>query len=100
MFHVYLLKSQKTGRRYVGSWENLEARVRRHNLGDCKATRYGVPWTLVHSETFSNRVDAARKERFTRQAVVVTNLTNCNDRAVAAATGRGFESRRPEFYVE
>ena len=64
MFHVYVLKSQKTGRRYVGSCENLETRVRRHNLGHSKATRHGVPWTLVYSETFSNRADAARRERY------------------------------------
>jgi len=69
MFHVYVLKSEKTGRRYVGSCENLETRVRRHNLGHSKATRHGVPWTLVpwtlvHSETFSNRVDATRRERY------------------------------------
>ena len=64
MFHVYVLRSQKTERRYVGSCENLETRVRRHNLGHSKATRHGVPWTLVHSETFSNRVDATRRERY------------------------------------
>ena len=64
MFHVYVLKSQKTGRRYVGSCANLATRVRRPNLGHSKATRHGVPWTLVHSETFSNRADATRKERY------------------------------------
>src|SRR6516164_8402033 len=64
MFHVYVLKSEKTGRRYVGSCENLETRLRRHNLGHSKATRHGVPWTLVHSETFSNRADATRRERY------------------------------------
>ena len=64
MFHVYVLKSQKTGRRYVGSCENLETRVKRHNLGHSKAMRHGVPWTLVHSETFSNRADAVDRERY------------------------------------
>ena len=64
MFHVYVLKSEKTGRRYVGSCENLETRLRRHNLGQSKATCHGVPWTLVHSETFSNRADATRRGRY------------------------------------
>lgn len=64
MFHVYVLKSQKTGRRYVGSCENVKTRLRRRNLGHSKATRHGVPWTLVHSEAFSNRADAARRERY------------------------------------
>ena len=39
-------------------------RLRRHNLGHSKARRHGAPWTLVHSETFSNRADATRRERY------------------------------------
>jgi len=44
--------------------ENLEDRLRRHNSGDSKATRHGLPWALVHSESFSNRAEAVRKERY------------------------------------
>ena len=64
MFYVYVLQNTKTGRRYVGSCEKLNERVRRHNLGHSKATRHGIPWTLMHSECFSRRVDATRKERY------------------------------------
>jgi putative endonuclease len=64
MFYVYVLRSGKTGRRYVGSCENIDKRVRRHNAGHSKATRSGIPWVLVHSETFANRAEAARKERY------------------------------------
>jgi hypothetical protein len=44
MFYVYILRSEKTGRRYVGSCEDLDDRVRRHNAGEAKATRHGIPW--------------------------------------------------------
>jgi len=64
MFYVYVLQSTKTRRRYVGSCENLDERVRRHNLGIRKLTRHGIPWTLMHSESFSNRADAVRKKRY------------------------------------
>jgi putative endonuclease len=64
MFYVYVLQSDKTGRRYVGSCENVENRLRRHNSGDSKATCHGVPWALVHSESFLNRAEAVRKERY------------------------------------
>ena len=63
MFYVYVLRSSKTGRRYVGSCEN-DDRLRRHNAGHSKATRHGIPWILVHSESFSNRAEAAKKERY------------------------------------
>ena len=64
MFHVYVLRSGTTGRRYVGSCENVEGRVRRHNAGHSKSTRPGVPWILIHCESFSTRAEAVRKERY------------------------------------
>jgi putative endonuclease len=64
MFYCYVLQSQKTGRRYVGSCENLAERIRRHNAGDSKATKHGVPWILLHSETFATRSEAVRRERY------------------------------------
>jgi len=64
MFYCYVLRSQKTGRRYVGSCENLTERIRRHNAGDSKATKHGVPWSLVHSESFDTRAEAAERERY------------------------------------
>ena len=64
VFHLYVLRSSKTGRRYVGPCENIDERFRRHNLGHSKATRHGVPWTLVHSEKFCSRTEATRKERY------------------------------------
>ena len=64
MFYVYVLRSSKTGRRYVGSCENVGDRLRRHNAGQSKATRQGIPWILVHNESFSTRAEAARKERY------------------------------------
>ena len=39
-------------------------RLRRHNLGHSKATRHGVPWSLVHTEMFCHRADATRRERY------------------------------------
>jgi putative endonuclease len=64
MFYVYVLKSVKTGRRYVGSCENVEERVRRHNAGHSKATRHGIPWTVLLSESFLTCEEAVRKERY------------------------------------
>ena len=59
MFHGYVLRSSRTGRRYVGSCEDLDERLRRHNLGHSKATRHGIPWTLIHSERFRSRSEAS-----------------------------------------
>src|SRR5215203_4383636 len=64
MFHVYVLRSRRTSRRYVGSCEDLDERLRRHNLGHSKATRHGIPWTLIDSERFSSRTEASKKRAY------------------------------------
>ena len=64
MFHCYILRSRKTGRRYVGSCEDLAERVRRHNAGESKATKHGVPWVLIRSESFVTRSEATQRERY------------------------------------
>ena len=64
MFHVYVLRSNNNGRRYIGSCQNVAGRVRQHNNGVSKATRPGIPWSLIHTETFSTRAEAVRKEQY------------------------------------
>ncbi len=62
MFYAYILKSQRHGRYYVGSTNDIHDRLRRHNAGLNKSTRTGLPWNLVHSETFETRQEAYRRE--------------------------------------
>ena len=64
MFYVYVLRSEKTGRRYVGSCQDVQERLRRHNAGHSKVTRHGVPWSLEHFEPFSTRAEAMQRERY------------------------------------
>ena len=64
MFHVYVLRSAKTDRRYLGSCADLHGRVRRHNAGESLATRHGVPWILAYEERFATRAAAVERERY------------------------------------
>ena len=64
MFHVYVLRSDKTGRRYIGSSQNIESRLNEHNSGYSLATKHGAPWKLIHHEEFPTRAEAVRRERF------------------------------------
>jgi putative endonuclease len=64
MFFVYVQKSEKTDRRYVGSCEDVNVRLRRHNAGESKATKHGVPWILIHRESFPTRAEAVERERY------------------------------------
>ncbi len=64
MFYTYVLRSEKTGRRYVGSTQDIEECLQQHNSGQSLATKHGAPWKLLHREEFPTRADAVRRERF------------------------------------
>jgi len=64
MYFVYILKSEVTGRSYIGHTKDLEKRIIEHNNGKSSSTRHGRPWRLVHSESFNTRSEAAKREMF------------------------------------
>ncbi len=82
-FFVYFLRSAKTGRRYVGSTEDVDERLRRHNAGHSKSTKGGVPWTLIHTEAFPTRAAAVEREMFLKTGVGRAWLDAQFGRAVA-----------------
>jgi putative endonuclease len=93
---VMFCEVKKTGRRYVGSCESLPRRLHRHNTGQMKATKHGVPWILIHSES-SQPVVKRYKESFITKPDAVATISIHSCRAVAAATGRRFKSCRPDM---
>ncbi|MBM3941907.1 MAG: GIY-YIG nuclease family protein [SAR202 cluster bacterium] len=62
MFFAYVLQSQRNGRYYIGSTENVAQRLARHNQGLVKSTRSWRPWAVVHVEEFGNLAEARRRE--------------------------------------
>ncbi len=66
MYYVYLLKSRKDGRHYIGHTKDLEKRVLRHNRSfDKGKCTYGRgPWDLLCYEVVSTRSEAMRCESF------------------------------------
>jgi len=60
---VYILKSQKNGRYYIGSSENPERRlVEFHNLGKVKATKLTKPWEIVFKQRYEEMSTARQIE--------------------------------------
>ncbi len=95
MFYCYVLLSQKTGRRYVGSCENLTERIRRHNAGDSKATNtecLGCCSTVRASILVPVQRNVSDITRLGEEGMSWTKTC----RVVAAATGRRFKSSRPD----
>ncbi len=43
---IYILQSLKNGRYYIGSTNDIERRLKEHNAGEVRATRYLMPLKL------------------------------------------------------
>jgi len=62
MYNVYILKSLKNSRHYIGHTENLEKRLIEHNKGDVRSTKNGKPWKVIYTETYESKADAYKRE--------------------------------------
>lgn len=63
MYYVYLLKSDKTGKFYVGQTNDLRNRFLEHNKGLSKSTKSGAPWSLVYYEAFQSKSALIKREK-------------------------------------
>jgi putative endonuclease len=64
MWSVYILYSKKDGNLYVGCSENLNKRIKKHNLGMVPSTKDRRPLVLIHYEKFEDKKEAFKRERF------------------------------------
>jgi putative endonuclease len=64
MYYVYFLRSLKNSDIYIGSCENVEIRLLRHNQGKVKSTKAYRPWKLLGFEKYLTRSEAVRMEKF------------------------------------
>lgn len=49
---------------YVGSTEDLENRLKLHNVGKVRSTKAKRPWKLLGYELYNLRSEAVKRERF------------------------------------
>jgi len=65
VFWVYVLRSLRNGKLYIGHTNNLARRVLDHNEGyGSQFTRQNGPWELVYKEEHPDRLSAVRRERY------------------------------------
>ena len=66
-FYVYILKSKKNGRYYIGSSSNVEKRTIEHNEGKTTSTKNKGPWVLVFKQSLENKSEALKLEKKLKQ---------------------------------
>ena len=64
MYFVYILKSLKDSRTYVGYTNDLCERLKRHNSGQVAATKYRRPLKLLFYEEFAISKEAKARELY------------------------------------
>jgi len=62
IYKVYILQSLKNKRYYIGHTDNLNSRLKRHNMGLVKSTKRYLPWQIVYVEEYNSRSEAYQRE--------------------------------------
>jgi len=62
-FYVYIIKSSKNGRHYIGYTSDLKQRVDQHNKNRTKSLKNQGPFRLIHKEEYENIFEARRREK-------------------------------------
>ena len=68
MHHVYVLLSSKDNKFYTGYSMNLNRRIQEHNQGKVRCTNGRRPLKLIFYESFINKMDALRRERYLKSS--------------------------------
>jgi len=63
MFYVYILKSEKDKKLYIGYTDNLQRRIKEHNEGKVLSTKPRRPFELVYFEGYKSEKDARQREK-------------------------------------
>ncbi len=64
MQYVYVLKSKKDNKNYVGYTKNLKLRFEQHNKGLVLSTKNRIPLSLIYYEACLNQQDATKREKY------------------------------------
>lgn len=62
MYYVYILRSLKNNQYYIGSTDDIDSRLKRHNAGYVRSTKPYLPWSMIYFETHENRSQAVKRE--------------------------------------
>jgi len=64
MHYIYVLKSLKDNKFYIGYTNDLRKRVELHNAGRVESTKLRKPFDLIYYEASQNKEDALKREKY------------------------------------
>lgn len=63
MYTVYILRSNKYERYYVGHSSDIKKRLVEHNSGRTKSTKPYIPWEIIYTEEYATKSEAYKREQ-------------------------------------
>jgi putative endonuclease len=63
-YFVYVLKSQKDNKHYIGSTSDVKKRLAFHNAGLQRSTKTRIPFVLIYQEEYATKQGAIRRELY------------------------------------
>lgn len=63
-YYVYVLLSEKDGKKYTGYTQNLSLRFEQHQKGKVTSTKHRRPLKIVYFEACLNQEDALKREKY------------------------------------
>ncbi|MDL1894241.1 GIY-YIG nuclease family protein [Sphingobacteriales bacterium CHB3] len=63
LYTVYVLRSLRDNKLYIGMTSDIERRINEHDSGKTFSTRHRRPFILVYSEQVPTRSEARQRER-------------------------------------
>lgn len=68
MYTVYVLRSLKDGKTYVGCTKDFLNRIKEHNAGEVKSTKTRIPLVFWYKEEFAGKFEALKREQHFKTA--------------------------------
>ena len=62
-YYVYILKSKKDSKYYIGSTSDVLARLNFHNAGLQRSTKNRIPFEMILSEKYDTKEEALKREK-------------------------------------
>ncbi len=63
-YYVYILRSKKDEKLYIGFTKDLQERIKRHNHGKVISTKYRIPFELIYHEKTFSLEEALTREKY------------------------------------
>lgn len=68
-YYVYILRSKKDNKLYIGKTTNLIRRFKNHNQGRVKSTKARLPLILIYYEAYSDKTKCSKQELFYKSGI-------------------------------